>query len=155
MVRKCSFLEDGGKSRCLPHLGRHREKTPCVACPQYTVSVFDHASVLLWSWYDTTLIFLEYTIVAMGCRSMSVDVAVMGGYRLYQGRSCSDSFEVHVDSCYTVVTSIQLTRTDLALSKGRFNLFMLVLAGEIWRFSSRMSLHVKLTWSKTSAKNAK
>jgi hypothetical protein len=27
--------------------------------------------------YDTTLIFLEYEIVAMGRRSMNVDVAVM------------------------------------------------------------------------------
>jgi hypothetical protein len=34
--------------------------------------------------YDTTLIFLEYQIVAMGRRSMNVDVAVMRCYRPYR-----------------------------------------------------------------------
>jgi hypothetical protein len=33
--------------------------------------------------YDMTLIFLEYEIVAMGRRSMNVDVAVMREYRSY------------------------------------------------------------------------
>jgi hypothetical protein len=32
---------------------------------------------------DTTLIFLEYEIVAMGRRSMNADVAVMHQYRSY------------------------------------------------------------------------
>jgi hypothetical protein len=37
------------------------------------------------SCYVRTLISLEYEIVAMGRRSMNVDVAVMSRYRLYLG----------------------------------------------------------------------
>jgi hypothetical protein len=35
--------------------------------------------------YDTMLIFLEYEIVAIGCCSMNVDVAVICRYRSYLG----------------------------------------------------------------------
>jgi hypothetical protein len=40
--------------------------------------------------------------VAMGRRSIIVDVAIVGRYRWcqgLQGTACSDSFEVYVDSC--------------------------------------------------------
>jgi hypothetical protein len=35
--------------------------------------------------YDTTLILLEYEIVALGHRSMNVDVAITCQYRSYLG----------------------------------------------------------------------
>jgi hypothetical protein len=45
-------------------------------CSKQTMLAYVVVAKALWC-YDTTLIFLEYEIVAMGCRSMNVDVAVM------------------------------------------------------------------------------
>jgi hypothetical protein len=59
---------------------RRTEDAPVVHCAGHNfhdIIMVQHTHSALGVCYDTTLIFLEYEIVAMGRRSMNVDVAVM------------------------------------------------------------------------------